>query len=468
MRLSIHLFLLMISLQLRSGENTTLVNFNHLQHLTERIVFFGDTVSIVHIYSNYPEYRWVDAEESGPEGIACVDDAARAAVVYLRHYELTHNVNSIAEAKSLLKFIMKMETDDGMFYNFIFANHSINKEGKTSYKSFGWWASRGVWSMALGYRLMKGPYPEFASKLKSCIERTFPHIDSLAQSHGKSDMIGEFCVPKWLIFESAADATSELLLGLIDYYRATNDKKVKLFIHDLSDGFKLMQDGDIRTFPYGLHRSWQTMWHMWGNGQTQVLASASKLFKENGMNQSAEKEAKGWYSRLLIEGFIKEMDVSAPQQKIKYEQIAYGIRPMAVGLIRLYESKKDVKYLKMAGLAASWLFGNNVLHQQIYDPTTGRCFDGIKDSVTINKNSGAESTIEALYTIIELEQYPEVVKYLRYGRVKSGKTPRYTYAVFQGGEDGELTLAIDLTEQKVLLFEGRESSKFQLNIGTCH
>jgi hypothetical protein len=357
-----------------------------------------------------------------------------------------------------------METDDGMFYNFIFANHSINKEGKTSYKSFGWWASRSVWSMAFGFRLMKDHDPEFASKLKNSIERTFPHIDSLAQSYGKSDMIGVFRVPKWLLFGSAADATSELLLGLIDYYRATNDKKVKRFIHDLSDGFELMQDGDISTFPYGLHRSWQTLWHMWGNGQTQVLASAGKLFKENRKNQSAEKEAMGWYSRLLIDGFIKEIDVSAPQQKSRYEQIAYGIRPMAVGLIRLYESKKDIKYLKMAGLAASWLLGNNVLHQQIYDPTTGRCFDGIKDSVTINKNSGAESTIEALYTIIELEQYPEAVKYLKYRKVKSGKTTRYIYAIFQGSEDAELTLAIDLTKQKVLLFEGRESSKFQLNI----
>ena len=63
-------------------EQSSLVNFKHLEHLTEKIALNGDTVSIVHIYSNYPGYHWVDAKESGPEGIACVDDAARAAVVY--------------------------------------------------------------------------------------------------------------------------------------------------------------------------------------------------------------------------------------------------------------------------------------------------------------------------------------------------------------------------------------------------
>ena len=66
-----------------------IVNFGHLDHLTEKISFQGDSVNIVHIYSNYPDYAWVGAAESGPEGIACVDDAARAAVVSLRHYELT-------------------------------------------------------------------------------------------------------------------------------------------------------------------------------------------------------------------------------------------------------------------------------------------------------------------------------------------------------------------------------------------
>ena len=35
----------------------------------------------------------------------------------------------------------------------------------------------------------------------------------------------------------------------------------------------------------------------------------------------------------------------------------------------------------------------------MYDPATGRCYDGINSPVDINRNSGAESTIEALLAL---------------------------------------------------------------------
>lgn len=40
----------------------SLVNFNHLAHLTERIFLNGDSVSIVHVYADFPDYQWVDAK----------------------------------------------------------------------------------------------------------------------------------------------------------------------------------------------------------------------------------------------------------------------------------------------------------------------------------------------------------------------------------------------------------------------
>ena len=39
------------------------VNFNHLQHLTETISMGGENVDIVHVYANYPDYRWMEAAE---------------------------------------------------------------------------------------------------------------------------------------------------------------------------------------------------------------------------------------------------------------------------------------------------------------------------------------------------------------------------------------------------------------------
>jgi len=67
-----------------------------------------------------------------------------------------------------------METEDGEFYNFVLADHTINRTGKTSYKSFVG-GLRAVWSMSLGYRVFKDIDTAFASRLKSGIVRTF-HI----------------------------------------------------------------------------------------------------------------------------------------------------------------------------------------------------------------------------------------------------------------------------------------------------
>jgi hypothetical protein len=185
------------------------------------------------------------------------------------------------------------------------------------------------------------------------------------------------------------------------------------------------------------------------------------------MMTSAEREAKGWYCRLLIQGFLKEMDVAVPEKEQEYEQIAYGVRPMVAGLISLYEATGEAEYLKMAGLAGSWLFGNNAAHQQMYDPMTGRCFDGIRDSVTINKNSGAESTIEALHSLVELERYPVAMKLLNYRRVRSGESANSLYALFvrrtPNGENShgdELTLVLDLKKSKVVVLEGEKSRRY--------
>ena len=66
-----------------------LINLEHLLFLTEPITIDGRDAAIVHIYSEHPEYEWVDA---AGEGIAAVDDVARAAIVYLWYYERTGEI----------------------------------------------------------------------------------------------------------------------------------------------------------------------------------------------------------------------------------------------------------------------------------------------------------------------------------------------------------------------------------------
>ena len=55
------------------------------------------------------------------------------------------------------------------------------------------------------------------------------------------------------------------------------------------------------------------------------------------------------------------------------------------------------------GAAFNWFLGNNHLHQVIYNPCTGGCYDGLEEK-NVNLNQGAESTITYLMARLTLEK----------------------------------------------------------------
>jgi hypothetical protein len=382
-----------------------LTNLAHLNHLYEEVTIAGHPMAIIHIYSEYPDYKWVDA---GNEGIACVDDVARAAVVYLRHFEITGDTTSLRRSRKLIDFCRYMQAEDGLFYNFIFADHSINREGKTSYKSLGWWAARGVWTMGEGYRIFHARDPEYGAQLQHAIQKTFTHLDTLLANYPRVDTLDGFPVPRWLLYNSAADATSGLMLGLAGYAEASNDQQARKYLEKFAGGLIAMQRGGEKQFPYGAFLSWKNIWHGWANGQAQALAWAADLYGEKKFLIAAETEAKFFYPYWLANGwpreiqFVHENGLRAARTDT-FAQIAYAVRPMVAGALKLAEITRNKQHAELAGDLATWFFGNNPAAAPLYDPHTGRGYDGILSKTEINRNAGAESTIEALYAILEVE-----------------------------------------------------------------
>jgi len=104
----------------------------------------------------------------------------------------------------------------------------------------------------------------------------------------------------------------------------------------------------------------------------------------------------------------------------KFSQIAYDIRVMVYASIEAYNITKDSAYAIKAGKIASWFFGNNIAKAQMYFPLSGICYDGINSQNIINKNSGAESTIEALLALLAIEQNQIAVNTLNRVVVRKG------------------------------------------------
>ena len=391
------------------------VNLSHLDFLVEDIDIAGHPMAITHIYSEYPRYEWVDA--SG-EGIAAVDDAARAALVYLDDYEYTREPASLDKARRLLNFVLYMQADDGQFYNFILDRAgTINQTGNTSFKTSGWWAARAARALGAGYRVMSSLDPTYASQLDQAFGRIRDvWAGEVATNYGKYDQLHGVQVPAWLI-AGGSDVTSIAVLALLEYDSATSGQDVATrdLLAKLSEGLAAYQVGDDRNYPFGWHPDSATSpftWHAWGSTQAFALARAGQQLARPDWIASAQREADTFYARLLAGEMVGEWGVLPDE----FPQIAYGTNSLVQALLALHQATGDDTYGKLAGLAGGWFYGNNAAGFPMYDPATGRGYDGLNgpSSFRVNQNAGAESTIEALMAMQAINNDPVASRYLLY------------------------------------------------------
>jgi hypothetical protein len=404
-------FLLITSCQSGINEKTTneesIVNSSHLDDLYEEINVSGKTLGIIYIYSEYPDYKWVGDDD---EGIACVDDAARALIFYLRHYQANNNIEYLKKAEHLIEFLLFMQSENGFFYNFIFDDYSINKTHMNSINQPNWWSWRAMWALSEGYKIFKDVDMEFAKQILSGLVNSVKATKKTLPTERIIKKINGFEFPVWLPSETASDQASVLILALLNYSLETKDTSVTYYINNLCDGILAMQKGDSLKVPFYAFLSWQNVWHAYGNSQSYALLKASKILERADLKTAALNEINFFYDYLLDKNFLssfaieKDDDSFRLSKKNKFSQIAYNFRPIIFACLEAFELTRDSAYVFKSIEFTKWFFGKNVAEKQMYDPSNGRCFDGINSEFDVNLNSGAESTIEALLTLLAIEQ----------------------------------------------------------------
>jgi len=388
-----------------------LINPAHLDFLTEPVVIEGEPMALVHIYSEHPHYRWVDA--SG-EGIAAVDDVARAAIVYLELHERSADEAALERARLLLNFVMYLQADDGDYFNFVRDREgTINRDGITSYEDWGWWAARGQWALARGIAVFSSVDPPYADRLRehylrgeAALDRALANVGTYGELHGER-------IPAWLL-KGGTDVSSLALLGLAEYAAVEPNPTTSRLAFALGQAVAEYRLGDGDDYPFGLRPSTATSlgyWHGWGAHSVQALARAGDVFERDDWVQAARDEADQWFGRLMTTGMIRETGV-IPR---RYDQIAYAQAMVVLGYSELAEATGEESYRRLSGLAAAWFFGDNPADAAMYDPETGRAYDGLAgaNQFRINLNSGAESTIEALMALLAVVEDPVAAGYLR-------------------------------------------------------
>ncbi|MBN1154475.1 hypothetical protein JXB12_06085, partial [candidate division KSB1 bacterium] len=215
-----------------------IVNFSHLEHLTELVTDDAGDFAIVHIYAEHPSYEWVDAEG---EGVACVDDVARAIVVYLMHYEATRDSLYLASVRPLFNFLLMMQCEDGEFYNFLDQGYEINRNGITSRKSFNFWAVRAYWALACGCRIFSEIDNDYTNLLEKAFLRCKVPLSRRLENYHRYTMLHDRRYPVWLVSEYGSDASAVMILAIYEYLGFRADSELENFADQLADGICEMQ-----------------------------------------------------------------------------------------------------------------------------------------------------------------------------------------------------------------------------------
>ena len=404
------------------------VNLAHLDHLYRTVKLANGTeAGTIAIYSEAPDFHLVtDADE----GFTCVDDVSRAALLLLNEPDLATNTDKQTKLRALTEFVLQLQAEDGdrgagYFSNFLWPDGSINKTFKTSVAEPNFWSWRAMWHLTHVYTYYQKTDRILAGRIQTATQKLIVVMlrDFLGKPKAFKRVRG-VRVPDWLPFGSGSDQAAIMLLSLLAIHQQTPNADLLKLIDLLGEGIIAMQYGGPGQYPYGAILSYENTWHAYASDQAYALLRVGKALNKPAWQAAARREIDNFYPYLLKQGLLESFVVEQTGNGIKavstnrFSQIAYSVRPMIWAALEAYDQTKNTKYADMAAQFTGWFLGKNPAGVVMYDRTTGRGYDGIGTSAVVNRNSGAESTIESLWAFQRLEQYPEVLNKLKDERVK--------------------------------------------------
>ena len=359
------------------------------------------------------------ATDTYGQGAFNADDVARAAVVYLRHWKQTGATSSRRAAYEMLRGLTYLQTVSGPNAGNVVLwmqpdgtlhpSAEPREEPDPSDSEASYWLARTVWALGEAYPLFQEQDPGFARFLKRRLDLGVAALDRqvLTQYGEHLDIDGEQ-TPAWLIV-NGADATAEAVLGLASYVRAGGTPQARRALSRLSEGIAAVAGGNAQRWPFGAVRPWalsRSVWHAWASQMPAALTRAAVALGDRRLARVADRDSFTFDPWLLTSG---GPDNGRMPTRNDATQIAYGVDSRVQSLL----AGGSPAGQQLAGITAAWFFGANAAQRPTYDPATGVTIDGVAGDGTVNENSGAESTIHGLLTMIALDAHPTVARIAR-------------------------------------------------------
>ncbi|MGA7988996.1 MAG: hypothetical protein WCB51_11430 [Candidatus Dormiibacterota bacterium] len=324
-----------------------------IARLTRNVPSAGPRSLAVAVYADAGDVT-VGAKESGTEGVACVDDAARALELYCDLWDATRLPWTHRWCEGLLDFILSMQDDDGRWVNFILDwDGTPNRTGRTSVPGGGFWQSRALLAVARASRSL----PD--ERIATALSIGLPHIVGATEVASDVRALQALTALTLLDSGSADDRWDDLLTTWSDEIASCR-----------IDGM-LMNATAERGSP-----------HLWGHIQEGVLAEIGARLGRSALIETACTSADRIFPGVIATGF----DLPRTQP--------YDVSSAVFSLSRLAAVTGRAGYSQLAAEAREWFDGRNPARLSVYDRVSGRVADGL-DGSRISPRSGAEANIVA-------------------------------------------------------------------------
>jgi hypothetical protein len=352
------------------------------------------------------------------QGAFNADDVSRAAVVYLRHYRRHGDAHSRRAAYGLLRGLTYLQTatgpNAGNVVLWMQPDGTLNPSAEPvelpdpSDSGPSYWLARTVWALGEGYAAFRTADPGFAAFLRERLELAVTALErQVLVRYGRWNVVDGRRVPAWLIV-AGADATSEAVLGLSAYAEAGGSARARRPLARFAEAIAAMAAGDTRDWPFRAILPWAesiSVWHAWGAQMPTALAAAATALGDRELLGPAIGDTAGFTPLLMTAGGPDNGWLPAPSDRT---QIAYGVDARLQALLGVADAAGRPGLRQVAAFVAAWYFGANRAGVAMYDPATGRTYDGIAGDGVVNRNSGAESTIHGLLSMLALDRHPDV------------------------------------------------------------
>ena len=344
--------------------NLPLINMNHLKRMTTKTgVIQFSKVNQPDISTGYT-----------------LDDNARALVATCMYFQLTDRERSIHNIHKYLRFITECQQSDGSFLNYVDENLNFTEQNGTTNLDDS--NGRAVW--ALGYvRSLTNVLPlEILAEAETALEKALTRFDTVYSPRAMAFAI------KGLYYFLQSEKSPENLTLL----KTLANRLVKMYKHE-SDGEWKWFEGYLTyansILPEAMLYAWlvteETIYKEIAISSFDFLLS--QTFNENGIEVISNKH---WLQKGEEAGHFGEQPID----------VAYTIMTLS----KFYDVLTDEDYRLKMEIAFNWFLGNNRLHQIIYNPCTGGCYDGLEET-HVNLNQGAESTVSYLMARLTMEKY---------------------------------------------------------------